>query len=305
MFLNNFNHKIKMKKYIVVFFLTISIMVDAQTSYLEEDGKTHLWGQITPDDLQSSEYREWYQKSQEEFHPEIKSIDYQRLKDTKVKIFMGTWCGDTKNWVPKFLELWHKLGFKESQLELIALHNSLKLYKQAPDHAEKEWDIHRVPTFIFLNKDKEIGRIVESPLNTLEIDLAQIALGIPSLPRYRGVYHLQEYMKKTNIDSLHKDMDSILNKIFRVNTNAYELTTFALKLEMDGYLKQAYFVHSLNVRLFRHNPYVYNKLGDYYKRRGKLGKAKEQFLWALVADSKNEYAQEQIDELEESNKSSQ
>ncbi len=46
--------------------------------------------------------------------------------------------------------------------------------KKAAPGLIDELEIEMVPTFIIMNGNKEIGRIVESPVNTLEEDLVEI-----------------------------------------------------------------------------------------------------------------------------------
>ena len=46
--------------------------------------------------------------------------------------------------------------------------------KKTHDYSIKELKIKRVPTFIFYKEGKEIGRIIESPNETLEKDFLKI-----------------------------------------------------------------------------------------------------------------------------------
>ena len=60
-----------------------------------------------------------------------------KLKNTTVDIYLGTWCGDSKKWVPQFIKLWDELGLKRSQLRLIGLYNDETRYKTAPNGEEQ------------------------------------------------------------------------------------------------------------------------------------------------------------------------
>ena len=59
----------------------------------------------------------------------------------------------------------------------IALSDHPDHYKESPQHEEKGWDIEFVPTIIFLRNGKELGRIVESPEQSLEKDMRKILIG--------------------------------------------------------------------------------------------------------------------------------
>ena len=54
----------------------------------------------------------------------------KNLKNIQVDIYLGTWCGDSKYWVPKFIKLWDELGLNKNQLKLIALYGGKERYKQ-------------------------------------------------------------------------------------------------------------------------------------------------------------------------------
>ncbi len=83
-------------------------------------------------------------------------------------IVLGTWCGDSKEKVPRFLKILDLLGTTFDDLKLIAVDRE----KTAPDMDVKgKYLIEKVPTFIFYKGDVEIGRITETPKVALEKDL--------------------------------------------------------------------------------------------------------------------------------------
>ena len=90
------------------------------------------------------------------------------LKDMKITVVLGTWCGDSKLQVPHFLKIMDGLKVKESQIMLIAVDGLKKAENGLIDNLK----ITNVPTFIFADqKGNEIGRITESPKDTLEKDM--------------------------------------------------------------------------------------------------------------------------------------
>ncbi|MBX2870497.1 MAG: hypothetical protein KTR30_00300, partial [Saprospiraceae bacterium] len=170
----------KTKYYLLLSMLFVSFTIFGQASYLDKNNQEHLWGKIQLSNLEEAPYQDWFNKYYEAFQPDLgEEFPRTRLQDMEVTIFLGTWCGDSKLWVPRFVKLWDELGLDRNQLHFVALHNKSAVYKQGPEGEEKDLNIHRVPTFIFKQNDQEIARIVESPLNALEADLAQISLGFP------------------------------------------------------------------------------------------------------------------------------
>ncbi|MFT4567715.1 MAG: hypothetical protein ACI9FN_002682, partial [Saprospiraceae bacterium] len=104
---------------------------NAQLSYTS-GAKTHLWGTIEVKDLEKETYAEWYKESQDEFSPKLLSHHYSELQDVTVKIFLGTWCGDTQSFLPKFIKIWEQAGLPINQLKLIALRGE-EQYKKGPE----------------------------------------------------------------------------------------------------------------------------------------------------------------------------
>ena len=97
-------------------------------------------------------------------------LDLSGLLDMEVVILFGTWCHDSLREVPRMLRILEAEGILPNQISLVLL--SLK--KTEPNKRDKFFNIHKTPTFIFLMHDKEVGRIVERPLISLEADLNNI-----------------------------------------------------------------------------------------------------------------------------------
>ena len=93
-----------------------------------------------------------------------------KLKGVKVTLVMGSWCGDSKEWVPRFYKIMDQQPFKYKKLTLIAVGRD----KKAPGTRVDELKIKLVPTFIFYRKHKEIGRIIEVPYDLIEKDMLKI-----------------------------------------------------------------------------------------------------------------------------------
>lgn len=97
------------------------------------------------------------------------------LKEITIKAFMGTWCGDSQDQTPVLYKILDEANFNYSNLELITVNRS----KSTPDNLQEGFNIERVPTFIVYKNDKEIGRFVEYPRESVEADLLKIVNGQP------------------------------------------------------------------------------------------------------------------------------
>jgi thiol-disulfide isomerase/thioredoxin len=94
-----------------------------------------------------------------------------RLADSlEAVVFLGTWCGDSRREVPHFMRIAEKSRIPSDRIRYYGLDRT----KKSPDGLTDTYSIERVPTFIFLMKGDEIGRIVELPRSTLEGDLFEI-----------------------------------------------------------------------------------------------------------------------------------
>ena len=93
-----------------------------------------------------------------------------KLKGVKITVVMATWCGDSKEWVPRFYKIMDELKFNYKNLTLISVDRS----KKAPGTNVDALKIELVPTFIFYRNKAELGRIVETPGDLLEKEMLKI-----------------------------------------------------------------------------------------------------------------------------------
>ena len=252
--------------------LTLSIWATALSSlvaqafYTDTNDNTHIWGKFDLDALYQEPYLTWYRASLKDYIPDDELFQtVGLLKDAEVDIYLGTWCGDSKAWVPKFVALWEELDLPMDRLNFIGLHNDDEYYKQSLNHEENRANIHRVPTFVIRNGETEIGRIVERPITTLENDLAQIDRGVAAPPRYEAVSYLIDYFKNESIDTSNVDQFvSTYRQIRRNVSGPGELNTYGYVLKAAGKKAEAKFVFRLNTALFKYTPNCFDSLGELY-----------------------------------------
>ncbi len=159
-----------------VAFLILSSLIlyscTAKKYSITEVGNTKIIvGEFPIEILQTDEFK-WFTEGYSKFIIEEKE-DFEIIKSKANKfdvlIFLGTWCLDSREYVPKFIKIIDEAGISRKRIKTVGL-NRDKVLKGLTD----KYDIKRVPTFIFFQNGKEIGRIVEHPRVSLTKDIAKI-----------------------------------------------------------------------------------------------------------------------------------
>lgn len=134
-----------------------------------------LLGKANRQGLQMDAFKDWFNTGYESYtiDPETIAILKPLLKEVNITVFMGTWCSDSQLQMPHFYKILDEADFNESKLTLITVSEE----KTTPQGFEKGKNIMNVPTFIFYKNEKELGRIVEYPIESLERDMIAILSG--------------------------------------------------------------------------------------------------------------------------------
>ena len=131
-----------------------------------------LVGVATKETISQIPYSVWFNRTYERYTPKKEIVlKLQEMQpEITMQIFMGTWCSDSRREVPRFYKVMEEVGFDLAAIELVMVDYE----KETHDALQKGKNIIRVPTFIIYEKGKEIGRIVETPQESLEEDLYEI-----------------------------------------------------------------------------------------------------------------------------------
>lgn len=162
---------------------TVALSKDIKEEVITEEPKEIiLIGQHSKSDLQQEPYANWFNPEEKSYVPNKETLFSLRNinHDYTITIFMGTWCDDSKQQVPRFYKILNDFDFDLSKVKLITVDKS----KTTPEKHEEGLNITNVPTFIFYKDKKELNRIVESPVESLEKDMFKIITEQP----YRHIY---------------------------------------------------------------------------------------------------------------------
>ncbi len=160
-----------MKK--ISIFITFLLLSCSQSKYtvIERNEVKIIIGEFPVQILESENFK-WYSQGYSSFTIEDSqsfNIIKSNANNFDVLVFLGTWCPDSREHVPKFMKIMDMAGVNRKHIKFIGLDRD-KTLKGFTD----KYDIKRVPTFIFFKDGKEIGRIVENPQVSLTQHIAKI-----------------------------------------------------------------------------------------------------------------------------------
>ncbi len=197
---------------------------------------------------------------------------------------------------PFFKKVLDEVGFPKENIEMIAVDRKKEAYKQAPNREEKGLNIHRVPTFIFYNKGKEINRIVEYPKETFERDVWKIINGKKYNPNYRAATLINLVIKrpKDSLLLLKKELISFLPEIAE---GVKELNTYGFVKWRAKEKEVAEFVFKLNTEMYPNNYVPFSSLGVFYYEQKLFKKALRCLYKSLSLQPNNKEIKEMIEKI--------
>lgn len=276
---------------LLLFGLQFSFSQTASKLSFTDKGDELLLGEITKSDLTENSFKTWFNKNHSDYLVN-KSI-VKSLKDSlnqyEIKVFLGTWCGDSKREVPRFYKVLDAAKFSENQLQVIAVNRTDDAYKQSPNHEEKGLNIHRVPTFIFYKNGKEVNRIVERPKETLERDIFNIVNKGKYTSNYMAANYIDYLLNSKPIDSLKLDETVLISRLAEFVKGSRELNTYGYSLLRSNQLEKALYIFDINTKIFPYKYNVYDSLGEAYFETGNNNEALKNYykVLSLKPDDKN------------------
>ncbi|MDI6832744.1 MAG: thioredoxin family protein [Bacteroidales bacterium] len=163
--------------FLLIFFVFSHLLNSQNNNMIVYDSTLNqqvLIDKIDSKDLQHPIFAEYYKFYFESYSPDMSIIEKIKtlLDDISITIVMGSWCGDSQEQIPKFYKIISLLNFDENKIQLIAVDR--KKHAREYDSLVQSLNIELIPTFIFYKNGKELGRIIESPQETLEADILEI-----------------------------------------------------------------------------------------------------------------------------------
>lgn len=156
--------------------LMMSMMTFAQSDYYtsvdSQNGSVVFKGQILFNDLQKEPSFKWLESGINAYKPDMQDMAFlqQHLANYSIVTVMGTWCEDSQILVPKLLKVMGMVNYPMPMYTMYGVDRN----KQTKYGESKFYNITRVPAFILVKDNEEVGRITESVSKSIEADLRVI-----------------------------------------------------------------------------------------------------------------------------------
>jgi len=253
---------------------------------INQEETTHmLVGKINQQGLEKPPYHDWFQKNYKAYEVKTQelSLDKQALQKLKITVFLGTWCGDSKREVPRFLKITEQLGISPMQIEMIAL----KRNRKSPGGEYKGLNIHHVPTFIISQGQKELGRIIEEPSQSLEADLTKIIQQKAYIPHFEGSEYLLALFKQKGNSYVQQNLKSIGKKLKSKLKNQWELLRLAYILSINDQVAAALTTCQLADQLYPKSISIWLAIARYSPPKTATKTIRKQYQKVLKVDPYN------------------
>jgi thiol-disulfide isomerase/thioredoxin len=166
-----------LKQIILLIFILISFQIFAQDYKIttdEKNGEPLILGYCPASVMGDSVFDSTWTTEYNNYQPDYVTLDSLegKLDNVIIKIVFRSTCSDSREQLPRFFKILKELNYDVNTITLIGVNRE----KQGLSNEAEGLDIELVPTIIFYKDGNEIGRIVETPYESLEKDLLKIII---------------------------------------------------------------------------------------------------------------------------------
>jgi tetratricopeptide (TPR) repeat protein len=265
----------------------------------DSKGNKNLLGTCTKESLEQEPYSIWFNKNYADYNIDTPTAEKLKpnLSGKHFTIFMGTWCGDSRREVPRMFKILEYCDVPSSHIKLIMLNNTDSMYKQSPAHEERGVNIHRVPDLIVYDNNNEMGRIVESPVVSLEKDLLSITGNEGYVPNHKAVSFLIKLFNEKTTADINNHLQDYANAIQPLAKSAAELNTYGYVLMAAKEMDKAGVAFKFNTILYPDKANVFDSMGEFYFKTGDKLLATKNYQKTLQLEPTNENAKKMLGQL--------
>jgi hypothetical protein len=154
--------------FLSILFMFSSLLIASER--IDKNGSIVLKGKVTLEQLNERKKFEWLASGVERYHPNQDIVDsLKAFKDFSLVVVLGTWCSDTKEQLPKLIKVLQQMNYPLKSIQLIAVGRDKKVPRQF-----RNYTVQNVPTIFVLRQNNVIGKVVETPIKSMEEDVLEI-----------------------------------------------------------------------------------------------------------------------------------
>lgn len=155
------------------FFLTVGMILLSGTGF-KAGAQDALTGPVEMEEILKQD--RIYRIYAERYQPDSLALNYLKEMEpgASLKVFFGTWCRESRKYIPGLIKILQELEGSGLQAEFIGVDSMKKI----PTGLLNKFDIKYIPTVVVLKGGAEIGRIEEIPQSNFETDLVHLFEGV-------------------------------------------------------------------------------------------------------------------------------
>jgi len=249
-----------------------------------EEEEPKLLGRATAQQLGEEPFAQWFSEGYGDYQPNPAVLASLREVDTEgvdITVFFGTWCSDSQREVPRLLKLLDEMEFPAAQLTLVAVDGVDEAAKRSPDGEEKGLEIYRVPTVVVSRDNREVARVVEHPVLSLERDLLAILSGQSYQPNYISYPAVRRWLREGLLGDDNVSVHGLAGQVRHEVKSESELAAAARVLLSRGDIAQAVKLYRVNCSLYPQNSRAFARLAAGLQQQGETEEAHEMAEKAL------------------------
>lgn len=138
-----------------------------------QDNEVALNGAYTFEEFSKTAHEDWYSKNYAPYAINKKALSKlkKNYSELKALAFLGSWCTDTHDHFPVFMKVWKEMGLNPADVNLVFV----GLDKKINAEEYQDFELEYLPTFFIFDKEKNlIGKIVETPKKSIELDFLEL-----------------------------------------------------------------------------------------------------------------------------------
>jgi len=161
---------------------TLSQAIDTRVADIEisrdpQNERVVYKGLFSRRDMEGEPTFSWLPTGIEEYTPNDAAVSVleKNLPSYQLLIFVGTWCGDTKDLLPKLFKVLQQANIATDDLMMVGMDREKTTITREGKRLVRKYKAKSLPTFVVIDGNgDEVGRIVESANKNVEEDLVAI-----------------------------------------------------------------------------------------------------------------------------------